>query len=180
MWRCRSRRAPTTPSGDRIVSCPHFNFHEPQSDNSPQSETSNAMHNAASFPYNFSDFSANHDMTLQNEMKPTVHMDIPAGESNSIVILVYCWLHFMQIYHYHSLRNVTSAELSASSSSSSFFSGEVKVPKKKRSENVAEIKRFLKIQIRTSLTVRCELHRRCFLETTYQFSKRMKDDLTSS
>lgn len=42
-------------------------------------ENSN-MQNATFSPYNnFSDYS-NNDMTMQNDLKPSIHMDIPAGE----------------------------------------------------------------------------------------------------
>ncbi|CRK93310.1 CLUMA_CG006853, isoform B [Clunio marinus] len=55
---------------------------QPQSPNNSyrglqyQNSNMNSMHNAT-FPYNFSDFS-NNDMTMQNESKPSIHMDIPA------------------------------------------------------------------------------------------------------
>lgn len=48
-------------------------------------------------------------MTMQNELKPNIHMDIPAGESNSISIVFPAVLNLVygNFYHYHSLRNVT-------------------------------------------------------------------------
>lgn len=48
-----------------------------------ESTNSNAMQ-STSYPYNFSDFS-NADMTMQGEMKPSIHMDIPAGEKRKNV-----------------------------------------------------------------------------------------------
>lgn len=46
-------------------------------------ENSNAhsMQNSTFSPYNFSDY-GNNDMTMQNELKPSIHMDIPAGENS--------------------------------------------------------------------------------------------------
>ncbi|CRK93312.1 CLUMA_CG006853, isoform C [Clunio marinus] len=61
---------------------------QPQSPNNSyrglqyQNSNMNSMHNAT-FPYNFSDFS-NNDMTMQNESKPSIHMDIPAGTSTNL------------------------------------------------------------------------------------------------
>lgn len=70
-----------------------------------ENPNTNAMHNAA-YPYNFPDFSSN-DMTMQNELKPPIHMDIPAGESrfdsDRTLEFSLCKLSL----HYHSLRTVT-------------------------------------------------------------------------
>lgn len=46
-----------------------------------ENSNANSMQNA-SYPYNFPDFS-NADMSMQNELKTSIHMDIPAGEQRS-------------------------------------------------------------------------------------------------
>lgn len=51
-----------------------FFFH-PFAENS----NANAMQNATFPSYNFPDY-GNNDLTMQNELKPSIHMDIPPGK----------------------------------------------------------------------------------------------------
>lgn len=74
-----------------------------------ENPNANAMQNAT-FPYNFPEFASNNDLTMQNEMKPSIHMDIPAGEKIQFLRCNFFRkknFFFMQICHYHSLRNIT-------------------------------------------------------------------------
>lgn len=87
------------------------NFQLENFSTSAENSNANAMQNTTFSPYNFSDY-ANSDMTLPSELKPSIHMDIPAGEElNFHCNFVILWAAFMQICHCHSLRNVTSFSL---------------------------------------------------------------------
>lgn len=84
------------------------------------------MQNATYSPYNFSDY-GNNDMTMQqqNELKPPIHMDIPAGEKNSGLDAIFEFFlnsFYANFRHYHSLRNVT------------FFSPAVEVAARNKNE----------------------------------------------
>lgn len=112
-WRYLNRKAPTagiaqpTVSFKDTVLCKIIRltlFSSLLLHNAENSNT-NAMHTAA-YPYNFPDFS-NNDMNMQSELKPPIHMDIPAGESrfDSDRTLEFSLCKFS--VHYHSLRTVT-------------------------------------------------------------------------
>lgn len=81
-----------------------FSFHTKESTNA------NAMQNT-SYPYNFSDFSANNDITMQNDSR-SIHMDIPAGEKTITVTVTNSEFNWCAVFklclckfsYYHSLR----------------------------------------------------------------------------
>lgn len=117
---------------------------------------------ASSYPYNFSDFSGD----MHGDLKPSNHMDIPAGELH-LLCDADSTPPLMQISHYHSLRNVKT--FSRSPAKVQVFSCS------KRGRKKDFLRSLTQFKLKSS-----QFEFESLLETTYQFSKRMEHDLTSS